>query len=188
MAAGNGPGQALNTGKQRLFLALWPDAGLRSEMAGVAARMHRVLQGRRTRADCLHLTLAFIGDVDADKYETLLAPPAALFTAPFMLTLDQWGCWPRSGVGWLASSHPPEALHVLAANLASWLRQSGFEIESRAFSPHVTLVRKALCAALPDAMTPISWPVNEFALIRSELAPGGSRYRVLHAWPLSGHT
>jgi 2'-5' RNA ligase len=50
--------------------------------------------------------------------------------------------------------------------------------------PHVTLVRKAQCVPLPDAMMPIAWQVNEFSLIRSELAPGGSRHRVLRTWPL----
>lgn len=184
MARGNGAGPALNSGTQRLFFALWPDAGVRREMATVAGRMHRVLQGRRTRDDGIHLTLAFIGNVDADRCALLLAPPATLFTAPFVLTLDQWGCWPRNGVGWLAPSHVPQGLHSLAANLASWLRRSGFGLETRVFVPHVTLVRKAVCAPLPDAMVPISWPVDELALIRSELGAGGSRYRVLRAWPL----
>jgi 2'-5' RNA ligase len=186
MAFGNGAGPALNTGTQRLFFALWPDAGVRKEMAALAGRMHRVLQGRCTRADSIHLTLAFIGNVDADKCAILLAPPPALCTAPFVLTLDQWGCWPRNGVGWLAPSHAPQSLHMLAANLACWLRRSGFELESRAFFPHVTLVRKAVCGPLPDAMAPISWPVNELTLIRSEPGAGGSRYRVLRAWPLDG--
>ncbi len=186
MAAGGGIGQALNAGRQRLFFAIWPDAGPRAAMSAVAGRMHGVLQGRRTRDDSIHLTLAFVGAVAADALTSLLAPPAGLFTAPFVLTLDRWGCWPRNGVGWLASSQPPQALRDLAANLDSWLRRSGFEMESRVFFPHVTLIRKASCAPLPDGIAPISWSVNELALIHSRPAAGGSRYGVLRAWPLTG--
>lgn len=186
MAPGSGCRQALNAGRQRLFFALWPEAGPRADLSAAAGRMHGVLQGRRTRDDSIHLTLAFVGAVAADRLKCLLAPPAGLFTAPFVLTLDRWGCWPRNGVGWLGSSQPPQALRELAANLDSWLRRSGFEMESRAFFPHVTLIRKASCAPLPDAIAPISWPVNELALIHSRPAAGGSHYGVLRAWPLTG--
>jgi RNA 2',3'-cyclic 3'-phosphodiesterase len=58
--------------------------------------MHRVLHGRRTRDESLHLTLAFIGEVDAENLPRLLAPPAGVFTPAFLFTLDEWGCWPRT--------------------------------------------------------------------------------------------
>ena len=57
-------------------------------------------------------------------------------------------------------------------------------MEHRTFTPHVTLIRNAQCVPLLDAVTPIQWPVNEFALIRSLPAQGGHRYHVLRTWPL----
>ncbi|MBI3529365.1 MAG: RNA 2',3'-cyclic phosphodiesterase [Betaproteobacteria bacterium] len=184
MAAGIGDRQALSAGTQRVFFALWPDAGVRADLAQAARRMHRVVHGRRTRDDSIHLTVAFIGEVDVENLPRLLAPPAGVFTSAFLLTLDQWGCWARNGIGWAAPSHIPEPLRDLAANLEGWLRSHGFELEHRAFTPHMTLVRKAQCAPLPDSITPIAWQVNEFALIRSQLASGGVRYRTIRAWPL----
>lgn len=184
MAAGNAVRRALNARAQRTFFALWPDARVRAELASAARRMHRVSHGRRTRDDSFHLTLVFVGEVDVQHVPRLLSPPAEVFTSAFLLTLDHWGCWARNGIGWAAPSHIPDPLRDLAENLAGWLRGAGFELEHRAFAPHVTLLRKAQCAPLPDSMAPIEWQVGEFALIHSQPAPGGTRYETLRSWPL----
>jgi 2'-5' RNA ligase len=135
--------------------------------------MHRVTHGQRTRDDSIHLTLAFVGAVNAENLARLLLPPAEVLTSAFLLTLDEWGCWARNGIGWAAPSQIPESLHDLALNLEGWLRGAGFELERRAFKPHVTLV------------APVAWRVAEFALIQSHARPGGARYETLRAWPLA---
>ena len=61
---------------------------------------------------------------------------------------DCGGRWARNGIGWAATSLIPETLRALAANLEGWLRGAGFEMEHRAFTPHVTLVRKAQCVPM----------------------------------------
>lgn len=185
MAAGGGVRQALSAGTQRLFFALWPDARVRADLAQVAQRMHRAVGGRCSRDESLHMTLAFLGDIDVENIPRLLVPPAGVFTSAFLLTLDQWGCWARNGVGWTGPLRMPEPLRDLAANLEGWLRSAGIELEHRAFTPHVTLVRKAQCASLPDPMAPVAWQVNEFALICSQPTPGGARYQTIRAWPLA---
>jgi RNA 2',3'-cyclic 3'-phosphodiesterase len=184
MAAGRAVRQALSLATRRVFFALWPDAGLRASLAQAARRMHHVLHGRRIRDENLHLTLAFIGAVDAKNLPRLLAPPAGVFTPAFPFTLDDWGCWARNGIGWAAPSHIPAVLLDLAGNLEGWLRDGGFELERRPFMPHVTLVRDAQCMPLPESLTPIEWRVREFVLMQSQLLPGGARYEILHAWPL----
>ena len=185
MAASNGVRQALSARTQRVFFALWPDARVRADLAQDAQRMHRVTQGQRTRDDSIHLTLAFLGAVDVENLPRLLAPPAGVFTSAFLLTLDDWGCWARNGVGWAAPSHIPALLRDLAANLENWLRGAGFKLEDRAFTPHVTLLRKARCTPLPDAMAPIQWQVEDFVLVQSTVLPGGARYQCVGRWPLS---
>jgi len=185
MATDNGVRQALSPGTRRVFFALCPDARARAGLGQAARRMHRASHGQRTRDDSIHLTLAFVGTVNAEKLARLLLPPAEVFTSAFVLTLDEWGCWARNGIGWAAPSQIPEALHGLALNLEGWLRGAGFELEHRPFSPHVTLVRKAQCPPLPDSMAPVAWRVEEFALIQSHARPGGTRYETLRAWPLA---
>lgn len=184
MASGKRVRPALSARTQRVFFALRPDARVRADLAQAARRMHCVSHGRQTREDSIHLTLVFVGGVDVEKISCLLAPPATVFTSAFCLTLDNWGCWARKGIGWVGASHVPGPLRDLAANLEGWLRGAGFELEERVFTPHVTLVRNAHSTPPPDAMAPIEWQVEEFALIRSRLAPDGARYEVLGAWPL----
>lgn len=184
MAAGNAVRRALSASTQRVFFALWPDARVRADLAQAARRMHRVSHGRRTRDDSIHLTLVFVGAVDAENLPRLLEPPADVFISAFLLTLDHWGCWAHNGVGWAAPLHIPAPLRDLAANLEGWLRGAGFELEHRAFTPHVTLVRKAQCAPLPDSMAPIEWQVEDFVLVRSIVSPDGSRYQSIGRWPL----
>ena len=188
MAAGCGVSQALSTGTHKLFFALWPDAQVRADLAQAAQRMHRVVEGKRSRDDSLHLTLAFLGEVEVAYLPRLLAPPRDVFTTAFLLTLNKWGCWSHNGVAWAAPSHTPDSLRELVGNLEVWLRTAGFELEHRAFTPHVTLVRKAQCAPLPDAMMPIAWQVSAFALIHSHFQGGAPHYRTLGAWPLKQGT
>jgi hypothetical protein len=95
MAAGSGAGQALILATQRVYFALWPDAGVRAALAQAARSMHRVMHGRQARDESLHLTLAFIGYTDVENLPRLMAPPAGVFTPAFLLTLDDWGCWAR---------------------------------------------------------------------------------------------
>ena len=184
MAAGGGVRQALSAGKQRVFFALWPDARVRDHLAQAARRMQRVSHGLCARDDSIHLTLAFVGAVDVESIPCLQAPPAAVVTKTFLLTLDDWGCWPRNGIGWASPLHIPEPLRDLAAGLDGWLRGAGFEMEDRAFTPHVTLLRKAQCVALPEPMPPIEWQVEDFVLVRSTVSRDGSRYRCIGRWRL----
>lgn len=146
--------------------------------------MHRVVRGRRTRNDSIHLTLAFVGDVDSVRLAELLAPKAELTVTRFTLTLDCWGCWPRNGIAWVAPSRVPNPLRELTAGMEAWLRDAGFEMDVRPFNPHVTLLRKAQCAPLPDSTPSIEWQVEDFVLVRSTLAPDGSRYETIGRWPL----
>lgn len=146
--------------------------------------MQDALHGRMTRAESIHLTLAFLGDVDVGDLNRLLDPPREVTSSPFLLTLDAWGCWPRNGIGWAMPAQPPRALLDLAGNLERWLRGAGFPLERRAFVPHVTLLRKVACVEMPHPMTPVIWSVNEFVLVQSTVSPRGSRYEILQRWPL----
>jgi 2'-5' RNA ligase len=67
------------------------------------------------------------------------------------------------------------------------LRAGGFAIDARAganMAAHVTLARRARCAALPRLGTPITWPVGEFALVESRLQSSAADYRTLARFPL----
>jgi len=174
----------LNPQRVRVFYALWPDRSANSALIEAAKRLQGMVSGRSTRDDSIHLTLAFVGDVDNARLAELLAPPAGLTVPRFTLTLDRWGCWPRNGIAWVAPTRVPDPLRELAGGMEAWLRDAGFEIDVRPFAPHVTLVRKAQCVPLPGPAPRLEWQVEEFVLVRSTLAPDGSRYEIIGRWQL----
>jgi 2'-5' RNA ligase len=59
----------------------------------------------------LHLTLAFLGDVSAEK-QRALAAMAGRLPSRFTLHLDDAGQWLRSRVVWLGTRQPPRGLQL----------------------------------------------------------------------------
>jgi 2'-5' RNA ligase len=168
----------------RVFFALWPDAAVRRELARRGERMHRLLGGKPTRAESIHMTLLFLGDVPAARVELLQRIGGRIAFEPFALEVDQASCWKHNKVAWVGPSQMPPALPRLVADLESSLGSEGFAFDRRPFAAHITLVRKAHCVPLP-ALSPVAWPVAEFVLVRSELDSEGSRYSVIGRWPIT---
>jgi 2'-5' RNA ligase len=153
-------------------------------MAGHAARLEAVLGGRVSRRSNLHLTLVFLGDVDAADLARLAAPPPSVTALRFHLRLDRCGAWPHAGIGWLAPSEIPAPLAALQARLSLWVESLGFALEQRAFRPHVTVLRKARGRMDEAGIAPLDWPVQDWVLVRSHLAPEGAGYEPLARFAL----
>ncbi|HEX8988114.1 MAG TPA: RNA 2',3'-cyclic phosphodiesterase [Rhodocyclaceae bacterium] len=170
---------------RRLFFALWPAAAVAGELDRLAREVQRACGGRATRRDSLHLTLAFLGDVPADRVSAAEAAADAVAGGRFLLELDRLACWKHNRIVWAGCERTPAALADLAAGLGDNLRAAGFVLDARPFAVHATLVRNADCrVALPPLQPPLHWQVDDFALIESRLAPGGSRYAIVRRWPL----
>jgi len=170
---------------RRLFFALWPDDPVRAALdaAGKALAGKRV---RRVPADNLHVTLAFAGPVTAAVSECLEQSAAAIRLAPFELTIDHAGYWPRPRLLWLGPSHVPPGLWALAGALRNTLAGCGIAPEARGFQAHVTIARK-VAQAEPGAEIPaVCWPVSRFCLVQSVSDENGAVYRPLRCWPLEG--
>jgi len=170
--------------RQRLFFALWPDDDTRSALARLARRRLRSGNGRPIDARNLHLTLAFLGAVDAG-FRVCAERAAESLTAPaFEIEFQRLGYWPRPRVLWSAPERTPEALTGLASLLRNALVACGHEPESRPFRAHITLARKVRDPVGDATHMPILWPVSEFHLVESQTLPQGARYRPLGSWPL----
>ncbi len=138
------------------------------------------------RRDTLHLTLAFLGDVPLASMPGLTAAASSLDPGPaFTLTLDELGYWRHNQIVWAGVRHPPAALTHLAGDLYERLRAEGFRLESRPFRPHLTLLRKVVSAPELPSLPALTWPVDGFSLVASELSHEGARYHVLGRWPLA---
>ena len=165
----------------RLFYAVWPDAEGARALALLALRLAETTGGRPVREEQIHLTLAFLGDV-AGSRRAAASEAANVRGRPFVLSIDRTGGFRRAGVAWAGPSETPKALLDLQARLESGLRERGFALDDRRFTPHVTLARRTLRSAPPMAVEPIAWRVGELTLVRSETGTG--RYSIEQRWKL----
>lgn len=189
----------MDSGRSRVFFALWPDAVARQALQARARQMQAVLGGRASHPDTLHLTLVFVGGVDDERLPDLAAAASRVETPAFELSFDRPDCWRHNHVAHMGPSAPPPALFGLVEQLETNLRRVDLPFDARPYRPHVTLVRKADCSrvltweTLADsvpaekenpATEPIFWPVRDFVLVRSSLRPEGARYEQMGRWPL----
>lgn len=170
--------------RARLFVALWPDEAMRAALAACRDACAWPPGAAPTATAKLHLTLHFIGGVDAGRVEAIAdAVCGAPVAAPrFELELAVAECW-RGGVAVLRPAAVPAALAERHAEIGQALQRARVPLEARRFRPHVTLARRAgpprplaLPPAAPLSALPLRWPVAGHALVQS--LPDG-RYRVL---------
>lgn len=169
----------------RLFYAVWPDATLRAQLGAVIDWLQQSATGKWVRLDNLHLTLAFLGEVDATRWPELGRIGADTTGAGFTVVFDRVEFWPWNGILCLGSNETPEALKQLARSLAGRLGEARFAIESRPYRAHVTLARKGRAERtrleLPE---PVAWTARSFCLVESRREPEGSVYVPWETWPL----
>lgn len=177
------PTQNVSAGK-RLFVALWPPAGLQEALHTAAGKWVVSGRGRVLPAENLHLTLAFLGPVDAEQEACVIARVEGVRAAPFELVLDQAGLWRRSGILWVGASQTPEALLALTTDLNAALGTCGYQPDTRPFKVHVTVARHVRSAARPLMIAPHRWRVDSFCLVQSQTLPRGAQYEILQRWPL----
>ena len=183
----------------RLFAAVELPAEARREIEDrVAHERGRLPAASWVRAENLHLTLAFFGEVAESALRELTASLAAATAplAPIAARLAGAGGFPPRGpvrVVWLGVE-PVESLARLAQAIREAAARAGAPADDKPFQSHVTLARcrrpwppaarERLPALAPSE--PIALEIGAAALIASELAPGGSRYTRLAALGLGG--
>jgi len=167
----------------RLFIAIRPGDG----MIGALTRLQdtlkrRGLRGGFTPAENLHLTLAFIGEYP-DPDAVLGAMEEAAFS-PFTIRLEGIG---QFGDLWWAGLGGSEELSALARRLRRALAEAGVPFDRKKFTPHITLVRRAVwdakngipAARVPNAQT----AVTRLSLMRSDRGKNGMIYTELGSVP-----
>jgi 2'-5' RNA ligase len=165
----------------RMFFALWPEPAAARALARVGESLAELAGGRAQPVEKIHLTLAFLGSLDEERTGSAVLAAALVRAREVAMTIDVVGSFRRSKVGWAAPSAPVEALSRLQSRLADRLRERGFTLEDRAFTPHITLVRK-LGRPVPRAPMPaIEWRSRALTLVEST---GDGRYQVRESWGL----
>ncbi len=164
-------------------------AALACELAGASGG-----EGVRwVRSEGYHVTLRFLGNVACEELPELgeRLADAVAGVAPFELSLGAPYLFPkgrRAKVVALGLA-PEEPLQELQARVEQAVVAHGFEPETRAFHPHLTLgrIRNRRVPSLDRVPAPAApaLPVSEVALYRSDLARDGARYTALARCPLA---
>ena len=182
----------------RAFVAVNFSDAVKAEMGKLIASIDALeVRGVRVvRAEGLHLTLIFLGDVDSDVVPSIMSAmeTAAAESEPFELALAGTGVFPNAASPrtlWVGVDGDLSRLSTFQSRVQSALETAGFGRSKERFSPHVTVARvrnrlsssqrKRVTAALDGAIpAPIAVRVDSIALMRSTRQPGGSIYAPFH--------
>ena len=196
----SGPGED-GEDRLRLFLALDLPGAHRREIGERIARLRaRLPAARWVRPEGLHLTLAFLGSVEAGTVPGLVAAVAPAFAAspPLTLTVGGGGTFPPgrpARVAWIGLEGGPELLALQRRVAAAASGALGTEPETRPFHAHVTVARprgpwnrraaddfaRAFEGTLGEP-----FQVDEGVLYKSRLGPGGSTYTAVERFEIGG--
>ncbi|MGS2615577.1 RNA 2',3'-cyclic phosphodiesterase [Micromonospora sp. LZ34] len=191
----------------RLFVAVYPPPEAVDHLTGQVARLRvgaAAAAGINVRlADPAqaHVTLAFLGDVEADR---LVDVESSLGLAAEW-SRDGRAATPRLRLGgggrfgqnrftvlWVDVRGEVEALQVLARLIRSRLRNARLPHDDKPFRPHLTIARPGDRVPAEDVAADVetlhgyqgpAWPAAEMVLMRSHPGPRPT-YDRLAAWPL----
>jgi len=179
----------------RTFVAVNLPAAVKASVGELRRALPAAPNGLRWAAgDQLHVTLAFLGDLDDAGLADVRAAAraAAASHAPFDAGLRGLGAFPqprRARVAWVGWGAGVEAVIALQAMLARLLNPP---VEGRPFAPHVTLARarvpldlRAWLAAAPDWASP-AWRLDAVDVMTSELRREGAVHTLVERCPLVG--
>ncbi len=174
---------------------------LQCHLADVISQMAQALPGVRwVNPSSIHLTLAFLGELtDEQLAEAIQAVEiVSQRVLPFSYRLSHLGTFgsPRfPRVIWMGIEEPSGSLAFVHRMLNRQLQRHGFEVDTRPFSPHLTLARlksplssqeqqklQLLIANKPQSLVSTdSYAAHHLDVIKSELLPTGARYTCLRS-------
>lgn len=184
----------------RLFVALDLPEKMHKELRALIEQLNKQCPSARwVRPEGIHITLKFIGHVDAAKAESIREALAPIRSdQPAEMQFRGLGFFPnerRPRVAWCGVQASGNVAK-LAADVETAVEPLGITRDSRAFVPHLTLaridaenVRRAQIENLVksarelDATTFGSARESEFHLYESLTKPSGAEYRRLQSFP-----
>jgi 2'-5' RNA ligase len=189
----------------RLFIAVTLPEEVKAKIEAAQAELRRALPEqsiRWTRRGQFHLTLKFLGDVDAARVESLKDAMRAAcrgFSA-LHLRAEGAGCFPDlryPRVVWVGVQDQTDQLPRLQQAVDAATHDFTTEQKEERFTGHITLariksIRRPEAEALGKAAAGVAdrlfgqWTAYQLELIRSELLPQGARHSSLATIALTG--
>ena len=186
----------------RLFLAINLDPAVRRAVIDATAELRAAAPTLNWMDESrVHLTLKFLGEQE----DAVVAPlgealdRAAQRHRTFTIRIGDVGAFPnfrRARVVWMGVDRDSR-LELLHHDVEVACDALGFELEGRAFRPHLTLARvrertgedelRRLSRASKRVEFECETPVDAIDLMRSNLGREASRYQRLHSAVLRAH-
>lgn len=172
---------------RRIFFALRPNAAVRSQLLLWQRRLAPLLaEARAVSGNNLHLTLEFLGGLDAVQISSACQAADSVRAMSFRLELDHYAYLPRPRVAYAGLNNVPQAALDLHQQLHSALGRLGLPLEQRPWLPHVTLFRKAGSFTPVAPPSALCWEVEALSLMESCSTEQGVHYQALRHWSLDG--
>ena len=174
----------------RTFICIEIPDTIKQRIERLQARIKTVgSQVSWTRASGIHLTLKFLGDVEASRLKGVedAVRRAASGITQFEIEVGGAGCFPNASnprVLWVGLAEVPDALRRLQLAVEDELEAEGWPRESRRFSPHLTVgrvraqtrAREAAERLISEGFEAERFSAREVIIMRSDLRPTGSIY------------
>jgi len=163
----------------RLFVAVVPPAEVAMALADRLDSLS--IPGRHVPPINWHITLRFVGRVDAVTYDRWLASLEQVEGEPLRMRLEGLGAFPRpqsATVVWVGVMAP--GIERLAAMVEEATQRAGIPAEERPFRPHLTLARvrppvdARAVVERADLGPGLTWRADRFSV----MAAAGSRYEI----------
>lgn len=169
----------------RVFFALWPAPTIQKQLGHIARSLKPMCGGRSVQTQNIHLTLAFLGNIDINRLPELQLAASRISAHSFNFLISEIDYWKRNKIIYAKAKRFPPELYLLAASLSDALTEADFKFDQHTFKPHITLLRQAKNATKNDLTRPIQWRAKEWCLLQSKLTLKGANYTPLGCWPLT---
>ena len=166
----------------RLFIAINFNSETRSQLGEYLQKLYSQSEsGIFVMPDNLHLTLVFLGECDLTQLTAAQTAMNCITFDPFDLVIDRLGRFKRNnGDVWWAGISENKALSDLQNDLLKRLKNEGFILDSRKYTPHITLGRKVKTGLQPQQIDRIGQKVSLIDLMKSEHVDGVLTYTSIH--------
>jgi 2'-5' RNA ligase len=170
---------------KRLFIGLELPTVCRETLSELVPRMKGV---KPVREEQIHLTMSFLGHIEAARETALREALSEVEVPPFFLPIRGLGTFggQRPTVFWAGVGKGHPHLFALHKHVQDAVLHAGLEADLRPFHPHITIARlQGLSAA---SLRPLLrkheesefglWEVRDFVLFSSVLSAEGATYHV----------
>lgn len=177
--------------KKRCFITLDLDNNAVSCLQDVQARLWKagLFEGKFTERENIHLTLKFLGEIDADQIRQIRARLSGIRKDGFRGPIRKAGAFSRKDIRIIWMAFDTDEVRDLQNEIDEAL-EDVFNKERR-FMGHITIARVKRCddkrrllRLLDDMDVNIPVRADSFSLMSSELTHDGPRYSLIERYSL----